>query len=91
MKISRLVTLSILLVALFSLFAAPALADGGGYGGSGNPGGWPGAPPVNPGAWAPGQHPHQNGGDAQSSSGVGLDLIVEFIDYITNIVIAGCL
>lgn len=89
MKSSRIVTLSVLLLALFCLFTAPAFAKHG-TGSSGNPGGWEGAPPENPGAWAPGLHPHQNGGDAQSSSGVGFG-IVEYIEYIMTSLITGCL
>ena len=62
MKISRIVTVSVLLLALCCFLAAPAFAKHGGTGTSeGITGGWGGAPPENPGAWGDGQHPQQNG------------------------------
>ena len=67
MKISRIVTVSVLLLTLCSLIAAPAFAKHSGAS-AGNTGAWGGAPPENPGAWATGQHPHKSG--VESSGGI---------------------
>ena len=77
MRFSRIAIVSVLVLALCCSFAMPAFAKHGGSGSSqGATGGWGGAAPENPGAWASGQHPHATGVE---SSGI--------VEYVKTILI----